>query len=84
MITHDEERDVIAAVAAERARCLAIVREVLDAYPTDVFPEESQSPDARTAAGARLACRNIAADIRAGTVPETAITSLETVPDAAD
>lgn len=34
-------------------------------YPTDVWPETSQHPEARVAAGCRLASRNIAAAIRA-------------------
>jgi hypothetical protein len=60
------ERDALAAkVAAQCDEFRAIVQAVADRYPVEVWPDpvEGASPDRFSAAGARLACRGILAEL---------------------
>lgn len=52
-----------AGAAAEREGCIAICREVAERYPTDVFPEDGQSLDCKSARMARLTAANIEREI---------------------
>ena len=45
--------------AAEREACAEVCREVAARYPTDVFPDDGQSIDCKSARMARLTAANI-------------------------
>lgn len=52
-----------AAVKAEREDCKAVCREVAARYPTDVWPENGESLDCKSASMARLTAANIEREI---------------------
>ena len=47
----------------ERKACIAICREVAERYPTDIFPEDGESLDCKSARMARLTAANIEREI---------------------
>ena len=47
----------------ERKACIAIFREVAERYPTDIFPEDGESLDCKSARMARLTAANIEREI---------------------
>jgi hypothetical protein len=51
------------AARLERMACVAICREVAGRYPTDIFPEDGQSLDCKSARMARLTAANIEREI---------------------
>ena len=57
------EQAFMCAVRLERKGCIAICREVAERYPTDVFPEDGQSLDCKSARMARLTAANIEREI---------------------
>lgn len=57
------EHAFMCAMRLERKSCIAICREVAERYPTDVFPEDGQSLDCKSARMARLTAANIEREI---------------------
>ncbi len=51
------------AARLERTACVAICRDVAERYPTDIFPEDGQSLDCKSARMARLTAANIEREI---------------------
>ena len=47
----------------ERKACIAICREVAERYPTDIFPEDGESLDCKSARMARITAANIEREI---------------------
>ena len=52
-----------AVATAERESCVSICREVAERYPADIFPEDGQSLDCKSARMARLTAANIEREI---------------------
>lgn len=57
------EQAFICATRIERKACIDICREVAGRYPTDIFPEDGQSLDCKSARAARLTAANIEREI---------------------
>jgi hypothetical protein len=47
----------------ERSACAAICREVAERYPIDIFPEDGESLDCKSARMARITAANIGIEI---------------------
>lgn len=60
------------AVRIERKGCIAICRDVAERYPVDVFPEDGQSLDCKSARMARLTAKNIEREITERSNPNSA------------
>lgn len=56
---HELRRQVRETASTARSQIINIVNGVAGMYPTDVFPDDSTTPDACAAKGARLACKLI-------------------------
>jgi hypothetical protein len=53
----------LSGVANEREECKRICREVAAQYPTDIFPDDGQSLDCKSARMARITAANIEREI---------------------
>lgn len=57
------EQAFLCAARLERIACISICREVAERYPTDIFPEDGESLDCKSARMARLTAGNIEREI---------------------
>lgn len=57
------EQAFICGARKERMDCIKVCREIAARYPTDIFPEDGQSLDCKSACMARLTAANIEREI---------------------